>query len=85
MLLPGVPFCFIVNLICKLQASGAGVGATTLTLSINGVSYLGMMGWLLFSTLLYTCLAWYLDLVLPKQFGQRRSACFCCARQQGLF
>jgi len=39
----------------------------------------GALGWLIFDLIIYMVLAWYVDNVLPGEWGTSRSCCFCCS------
>ncbi|KAG5189427.1 hypothetical protein JKP88DRAFT_176875 [Tribonema minus] len=63
----------------------AGVGANWSNYSEGDFSLASCMGMLVFDFFLYGLLAWYLDKVLPRQFGTPRHPLFflrCCRRRR---
>jgi ABC-type multidrug transport system fused ATPase/permease subunit len=77
---PGAGCCFLIQSLALFEGNGQGVTWTTMFTTLNGSSFGESLGMLLLDTFLLSCLGFYLELVLPKEFGRRLGPCFCCAR-----
>merc|ERR1711871_242812 len=75
--LPGVAFCFGIELLGLFEGAGDGVDFDTLGTKINGHTFGMSLFMLILDTAIFTVLGWWLELVLPKEFGTRRKPCFC--------
>ena len=49
--------------------------------SVAGCRYGGTLAMLIFDTVVYTALGYYLELVLPKEFGTRMHPLFMCRKR----
>jgi len=63
-----------------MQYEGAMLGFRWSNLTDDPFSMARVMAFLLGDFVLYAVLAWYLDHVMPNEYGQRLSAFFCCKR-----
>ena len=76
---PASACCFLIQNLALLEGNGLGVTWASLLTPLNGgFTFGGSLVMLVFDTLLLTVLGWYLDLVLPKEFGTRLGPCFFC-------
>jgi len=90
-LLPCTAFAFGADIIADYEYSEAGIQAWNA--SDGEYSFNTAIGMLLFDTVLYTFLGWYLELVIPRQYGVARpfyflllpsywKSCFCRSTTQ---
>lgn len=77
---PGTACCFLIQNLGALEGARVGVTWESLFTPLDGSTYGGSLGMLVFDTALFTTLGWYLDLALPKEFGIRLSPGFFCRR-----
>jgi ABC-type multidrug transport system ATPase subunit len=77
---PGTACCFMIYNLGVFEGAGAGVKWSNLFTPLKGSSFGGSVAMLIFDTVLYTVLGWWLEMVLPKEFGTRLSLCFCCSK-----
>ena len=75
---PGTACCFLIELLCKFEGAATGVTFGNLFVPVSGATYGGTLSMLVFDIVIYTILGYYLELVLPKEFGTRLSPCFMC-------
>ena len=76
------PVCFVVagDIFMEYETGMIGVRWSNATaISTAGLSYWQCIGLLLLDAVLYGVLAWYLDKVLPSEFGSRKSPFFFLA------
>ena len=78
---PGTCCCFLIELMAKFEGVATGVTFGNLFTPIGGATYGGTLAMLIFDTVLYTVLGYYLELVLPKEFGTRMHPLFMCQKK----
>lgn len=59
------------------EGAGDGIGFGNMWTVVNGHTFGSALVMLFLDFFLYTFLGFYLDLVLPKEFGTRQTPCFC--------
>lgn len=77
MLLPNCAFCSGVQLLAQFESSQIGVTWETIHLDVNNISMLLVLGMMVLDTVIFTFLGWYLDNVLPSEYGVRQPPWFC--------
>lgn len=77
---PGTCCCFLIELLCKFEGTAAGVTFSNMFTPIGGATYGGTLSMLIFDIVIYTFLGYYLELVLPKEFGTRLPPNFLCTK-----
>lgn len=77
---PGTACCFLIELLCKFEGAATGVTFSNLFTPVSGATFGGTLSMLIFDIVIYTILGYYLELVLPKEFGTRLSPCFMCTK-----
>jgi ABC-type Na+ transport system ATPase subunit NatA len=77
MLLPNCAFCSGVQLLAEFESSQMGVTWSTIHLDVDNTSMLMVLGMMVLDTIIFTFLGWYLDNVLPSEFGVRQPPWFC--------
>ena len=65
----------------SLEGSGIGLKYSNATMEIYNYTYVRGLYMMILSFFLFTLLGLYLDKVLPRQFGERRSLCFCLSKR----
>jgi hypothetical protein len=83
LLSPVSALAYGVDLLVALEGSGAGAQWSLLGFrpdGINGLSLGWILGLLVLQIVLYTVLAWWLEQILPSQYGTRQRPCFLCTR-----
>ena len=78
MLLPNCAFCSGVQLLAEFESSQIGVTWSTIHLEVDNISMIIVLGMMVLDTFTFTFLGWYLDNVLPSEFGVRQPPWFCC-------
>lgn len=65
----------------NLEGSGIGLQFDNATEKINNYTYVTGLAMLVVSFAVFMLLGFYLDKVLPKTYGEKLSACFCCTKR----
>jgi ATP-binding cassette subfamily A (ABC1) protein 3 len=76
-LLPQVAMCQIATVIAEYESTGVGIRWQNLNSPYLNYTYEEGMGMLVIDLVLFVVLGLWLDKILPKQYGQRESCCFC--------
>ena len=69
----------------NLEGSLIGLKFSNATESINNYTYVTGLVMLIVSFFVFTLLGFYMDAILPRTYGERKSCCFCftlCCRGQ---
>eukprot|EP00928_Gymnodinium_smaydae_P017948 TRINITY_DN16841_c2_g1_i1.p1 TRINITY_DN16841_c2_g1~~TRINITY_DN16841_c2_g1_i1.p1 ORF type:complete len:2152 (-),score=460.50 TRINITY_DN16841_c2_g1_i1:58-5934(-) len=72
MLMPNAAFCAGLDMLAKFEAARVGAGWSNLTWPVNNSSFARVLLTMCVDIVLWTVLAWYLDAVLPKEYGVRQ-------------
>ena len=76
-LLSPAAFSFGISLLALYEEAGVGAHWTSLSQDVGaGINLASVLTLLIFDTIMYTVLGWYLEQVLPKEFGVRRPYSF---------
>lgn len=66
--------------IASFEASGTGVQFDNWNVTYQNYTILGCIGMLLLDAVFFWLLGWYLENVLPHDWGVRKGICFCATR-----
>ena len=77
-LIPQVAMALSCGIIGGLEESETGLQFDNASELINNYTYWTGLSSMFFSFWIFLLLASYLDSVLPKTYGERKSCCFCC-------
>ena len=77
-LIPQVAMALECGIIGGLEKSETGLQFDNAAELINNYTYYTGLSSMFFSFWIFLLLASYLDSVLPKTYGERKSCCFCC-------
>lgn len=78
MLMPNAAFCAGLDMLSKYEASKVGASWLKLWWPVRNSSFGMVLVMMCLDTLLWTFAGWYLDRVLPKEFGSRLPLNFLC-------
>ena len=70
----------------NLEGSMVGLKFSNATETINNYTFVTGLVMLIVSFFVFMLLAFYMDAVLPRTYGERRGCCFCftcCCRSRG--
>jgi ABC-type multidrug transport system ATPase subunit len=73
-----VAFGLALDIICSVESNGIGVTHGNSAERLNGYSFSDALGMMIFDFFLYTFVGWYLNHVLPQEFGVPKPALFLC-------
>ena len=77
-LFPNCALCLGLSIITRLESIKTGAGLSNLFAPVHQTSMGGVMGFLLLDIVFWTALGWYLEQVLPKEFGVQLPPWFLC-------
>ena len=63
------------------EGSGLGLHFSNCTEKINNYTYLTGLVMLLISMVFFIALGFWMDAILPRTYGERKSVCFCFTRK----
>ena len=76
MLLPNCAFCVGIQLFAEFESSAMGASWSNLTVEVENVTLLHVLGMMVLDTIIFTFLGWYFDHVVPSEFGVRHPPWF---------
>ena len=76
MLLPNCAFCVGIQLFAEFESSAMGASWSNLTVEVENVTLLRVLGMMVLDTIIFTFLGWYFDHVVPSEFGVRHPPWF---------
>jgi hypothetical protein len=76
-LMPPVAFQLLASSVFDFETFGTGVTFSNIATVHNNVTVLGLMLMLIADLVVFTFLAWYLDKVIPSEFGVTEKPWFC--------
>ncbi len=79
-LIPTVGIILVSSNLGTFEASGSGVQFSNWDVVYNNYTIVGYLGMTIISAILFWLLGWYLENVLPHDWGVRRPLCFCFTR-----
>ena len=74
---PQTAMYLITGVYGNLEGSGQGLHFDNMAENINNYTYVTGLIMLVISTVLFLILAFYLEAVLPRTYGEKKPACFC--------
>ena len=80
-LFPTTGLALVTKPIASFESSSTGVNFSNWAVKYNNYTIVGFIFIMLASGLFYYLLGWYLDNVLPHDWGVRKSVCFCVSRK----
>jgi hypothetical protein len=78
--MPNCAFCVGIQLLAEFESSSMGMGWGSIFLEVDNVSMGLVLAMLLVDTVGLTFIGWYLDHVLPKEFGVQQKPWFLFTR-----
>ena len=80
-LIPQVAMSQLCIVFGNFEGSGVGLKFSNASETIGNYTYLTGIIMLVVSGIVWTIFAFYLDKVLPRQYGEKLPACFCFKRK----
>lgn len=67
--------------LAEFEKTGVGLNFSNCAEKINNYTFVTGIVMLIISAVVFTLFAFYLDKVLPREYGERLPACFCFKRK----
>ena len=61
----------------NLEGSGIGLNFDNMTEKVSNYTFLTGLIMLVWSFFVFMLLSFYLDAIMPKEFGEKKKCCFC--------